>query len=80
VLARKREHEETAAAGRQEEEAVMSGLQVELRVLRDTDPGMSLLNAVEFITPDPGRRIALYGRCIGEDRSVNATAQDVPAF
>jgi hypothetical protein len=34
-------------AGRQEEEAVMSGLQVELRVLRDTDSGMSLLNAVE---------------------------------
>jgi hypothetical protein len=38
VAARKRKQEETEAAHRHEEEAVVSGLQVELRVLRSTDP------------------------------------------
>jgi hypothetical protein len=40
----------------------MSGLQVELQALRDTDPGMTLLTAVEFVTSDPGHRTALYRR------------------
>jgi hypothetical protein len=70
ALASKREQEEEQAARRQEEEAMMSALQVELQALRDTDPGMSLLNAVEFITPDPGRRIALYRYCSGDDRNI----------
>jgi hypothetical protein len=33
-------------------------------------PGLSLLDAVEYITPDPDRRIALYGRCSDVDRSI----------
>lgn len=43
MAARKRKRVETEAAHRQEEEAVHAGLQVELRALRGTDPGMSLL-------------------------------------
>ena len=69
VAARKRKQEETEAAHRQEEEAVISALRVELRALRATDPGISLLTAVEYITPDPARRIALYRCCSPEDRS-----------
>jgi hypothetical protein len=48
--------EETDAAHRHEEE--LSGLEVELRALQASDPGMSLLTAVEYITPDPPHRIA----------------------
>ena len=70
VAARKREHEETEAARRQEEEAVISVLQADLRALRTTDPGMSLLTAVEYITSDPAHRIALYRRCSAEDLSI----------
>jgi hypothetical protein len=58
VAARKRKQEETDAAHRHEEEAVLSGLEVELRALQASDPGMSLLTAVEYITPDPPHRIA----------------------
>jgi hypothetical protein len=53
AAARKREQEETAAACRQEEEAVISALRVELRALLNTDPGMTLLTAVEFVTSPP---------------------------
>jgi hypothetical protein len=69
VAARKLKEEETEAARRQEEDAVISGLQIELQTLRATDLGMSLLTAVEYITPDPARRIALYRCCSPEDRS-----------
>jgi hypothetical protein len=31
---------------------------------------MSLLDAVEFITPDPGCRITLYRNCRGDDRNI----------
>jgi hypothetical protein len=72
VTARKREQEQTEAAHQQEEEAVMSALQVELRALGDTDAGMSLLTAVEFISPDLAQRIALYRRCHAEDQSIGA--------
>jgi hypothetical protein len=77
-VARKRDQDQEEAARRQEEEAAKSRLRVELQVLRDTDPGMSLLNAVEFITPDPGRRIALYRLCSPEDRNIrfNGMGQD----
>jgi hypothetical protein len=50
MVAKKRKHEETEAAHRREEEAVVSGLQVELRVLRSTDPGME---ALRIGPPDP---------------------------
>jgi hypothetical protein len=80
VAARKREQEETEAARRQEEEAVISVLRVEMRVLRGTDPGMSLLTAVEYITADPAHRIALYRRCSAEDLSIRSSGmgQDDP--
>jgi hypothetical protein len=80
TVARKRKQEEEEAARRQEEEAVVSALEVELRALRSTDPGMTLLTAVEFVTPDAARRIALYRRCRAEDRSVNGMGQDTPCI
>jgi hypothetical protein len=42
------------------EEAVLTGLQVELQALRGTDPDMRLLDAVEYITSDPAHRVALW--------------------
>jgi hypothetical protein len=61
---------------------VISALQVDLRVLRATDPGMNLLSAVEYITADHDRRIALHGRCSVEDRSIQSAgmARDDPGF
>jgi hypothetical protein len=54
MVAHEREQDGEEAARRQEEEeAVMSALGVELRELRDIDPGMSLLDAVEFTTSEP---------------------------
>ena len=55
---------------------MISGLQVELRALRVTDPEMSLMTAVEFITSDPARRVALYRRCSAEDQSISGMGQD----
>ena len=72
VAACKRIKEETEVAARQEEEAMISGLEVELRALRATDPGMGLLTAVEYITSDPGARIALYRRN-AENRSIESS-------
>jgi hypothetical protein len=71
VMTRKRKQEEIEAARRQEEKAVISALQVALRTLRSTDPGMSLLDAVEYVTADPAHRITLYRRC-AEDGDVQA--------
>jgi hypothetical protein len=68
VAARKRNQDDTEAAHRQEEGAVISGLEIELRAFQGTGPSMSLLNAVEYITPDPVRRLALYRRCRAEDQ------------
>jgi hypothetical protein len=59
VVARKRKQQETDAAHRQEEEALVPLLEVELRTLCATDAGMSLLTAVEYSTPDPARRLSL---------------------
>jgi hypothetical protein len=73
VVACKRRQEETEATAREEEEAVISGLEVELRALRATDPGMDLLTAVEYITPDPAARIVLYRRCNAENRSIESS-------
>jgi hypothetical protein len=80
AAARRREQEKAEAARRQEEEAVISVLGVELRTLRATDPAMSLLTAVENITPDPAHRITLYRRCSAEDRSIRSSGmgQDDP--
>jgi hypothetical protein len=78
VAARKRKQGEEEAARRLEEEAVLSGLRHELQTLQATAPGMSLLDAVEFVTSDPGQRIALYRFCSPEDRNIrfNGMGQD----
>jgi hypothetical protein len=80
LVARKRKRDDEEAARRQEEEAVLSGLRLELQALRTADPGMSLLDAVEYTTSDPDRRIALYGFCSPEDQSVESSGmgQDNP--
>jgi hypothetical protein len=70
VAARKRKQDEEEAARRLEEEAVLSGLRHELQALRAADPGMTLLDAVEFVTSDPGQRIALYRLSSPEDRDI----------
>jgi hypothetical protein len=72
AVARKLERQETEATHRREEEAVLSRLLVELQALRANDSGMSLLAAVEFTTPDPARRVALYRRCSPEDWNIGA--------
>jgi hypothetical protein len=48
--------------------------EAELRALCATDTGMSLLTAVEYITPHPAHRIALYiyRGCHAEDQSIGA--------
>jgi hypothetical protein len=79
AMARQREQKETEAARREEEEAVVSGLRHELQALRTTDPGMSLLDAVEYIASDPDRRIALYRLCSAEDGDSNASCLDQDA-
>jgi hypothetical protein len=76
VTARKRKQEEPEAAHRQEEEAVISGLRVELRALCVTDPAMTLLMAVEYSTSNPARRLSLYRRCCAEDQSICGVGQD----
>ena len=80
VAARRREQEAAEAARWQVEEAEISALWVELRALRVTDPGMSLLTAVEYITSDPTHRIALYRRCSTEYRNIRSSGmgQDDP--
>jgi hypothetical protein len=82
VAACKRKREEIETAGRQEQEAMISGLEVELRALRATDARMALLTAVEYITSDPAARIVLYRRCHAENRSIGSsgTLQDDPGL
>jgi hypothetical protein len=72
VAAGKRNQAEMEAAHAREEEAMVSSLQADLRVLRSTDPGMTLLTAVEYITPHPAHRIALYRYCHAADQSIVA--------
>jgi hypothetical protein len=72
---RKRKQEETETAVRLKEEVLLSGLQVELRALRANDPAMSLLTAVEYITPDPGHQIALYRYCSTEEQRIGSGAK-----
>jgi hypothetical protein len=72
VVIRKRKQEEEEAARRQAEEAVISGLRAEVIALRVSDPSMGLLIAVEYVTPHPARRIALYRCCRAEGESLGA--------
>jgi hypothetical protein len=51
---------------------VISRLQGELRALRSTDAGISLLTGVEYITHNPALRVALYTCCHAEDQSIGA--------
>jgi hypothetical protein len=75
VANRMRKQEETEAASRLKEEVLVSGLRVELRALRATDAGMSLLTAVEYITPDPVHRVALYRCCSTEEQSIGSSGK-----
>jgi len=81
VASRKR-RQEMKATSRLEEEAVISGLQIELRALRAADPGMSLLTAVEYVTSDAGRQVVLYRRCSLEGGGIESSCmgQDNPRF
>jgi len=72
VTARRCEQKVPEAARREEEEAVVAGLEVELRALQGGDPGMTLLTAVEYSTSNPAHRIALYRYCHAEDQSIGA--------
>jgi hypothetical protein len=64
---------------RRNEDAVRAALQVELEALLSTDPGMTLLTAVEFVTSDPAHRIALYRRCAEDgDVQVRGLSQGDP--
>jgi hypothetical protein len=56
---RKREQQDIEAARQREEEAVILGLESELRALLATDPEIGMLNAVEYITADPALRVVL---------------------
>jgi hypothetical protein len=80
VASRKRRREEMKAASLLAEEVLISGLQIELRALRATDPGMSLLTAVEYITSDAGCQGVLYRRCSLEERGIGSSCmgQDDP--
>jgi hypothetical protein len=78
AVAYRREQEVMEATHQQEEEAVMFVLQVELRALRDIRHESPRDRGVR--DPDPTRRIALYGRCSAEDRSVNGLGQDDPCL
>jgi hypothetical protein len=82
LVVRKRKQDEEEAERRQEEEAVIFGLEVDIGMLRATDPGMSLLDAVEYITPDPDRRIVLYRRRSAADGGTKASGleQDDPCL
>jgi hypothetical protein len=66
TAARKLQKAELDATRRQEEEAELLGLEVELRMLRADAPDISLLIAVEFVSPDPAHRIALYRLSIAD--------------
>jgi hypothetical protein len=72
LVARKRKQDEEEAERRQEEEGVISALWVELQALRGTDPGMTLLTAVELVTPDLLFRVALCKRCSVEGQSISS--------
>jgi hypothetical protein len=80
VAALAREQESADATRRQEEEALVSLLEVERRALCATDTGMSLLTAVEYITHDPAHRIALYRRCSAVDQCISGMGQNDARF
>jgi hypothetical protein len=65
---RRRRREEVEAARAREEELVVSSLRTDLVALRATDTGISMLEAVEYVTAHPGHRIALYRTCSKDDR------------
>jgi hypothetical protein len=80
VASRKRRQEEIKATSRLEEEAVISGLQIELRALRASDPSISLLTGVEYVTSDAGCQVVLYRRCSLEGWGIGSSymGQDNP--
>jgi hypothetical protein len=74
VAAKRWLKEEAEIKRRQEEQALVSVLQIELQMLRSSDPGINLLTAVEYVTPDPAHRLSLYRRCCADDQSIGAAS------
>jgi len=74
---RRRTHEEREAGHRCEEEMTIADLQAELVALRSSDPGISLLDGVEYITAHPGHRLLLYrrGSADGSNTSPDGTGR-----
>jgi hypothetical protein len=74
---RRRTHEEMETAHRCEEEMTIAGLQAELVALRSSDPGINLLDGVEYITAHPGHRLLLYrrGSADGSNTSPDGTGR-----
>jgi hypothetical protein len=80
VAARKRRHVETEAASREEEAAVVSGLEVELRTLLATGPGMSLLDVVEYTTTNPDLRIVSMGVAVSRNQTPTGWVKTTSVF
>jgi hypothetical protein len=78
AVAYRREQEVMEATHQQEEEAVMFVLQVELRALRDIDPGMTLLKAVEFVTLTLPAALLSMDAVVPRIGGVNGLGQDDP--
>jgi hypothetical protein len=60
LATRRQQKEEVEAALRGARQAVVDGLKAELTALMASDPDMPLMDAVDFVTPDPGDRLELY--------------------
>jgi hypothetical protein len=56
----RRQKEEVEAALRWRREAELDGLKADLAALMASDPDMPIMDAVEFVTPDPSDRLELY--------------------
>jgi hypothetical protein len=57
---RRRQKKKVETAKRGTREAEVDGLKAELTALMASDPDMPLMDAVEFVAPDPGDRLELY--------------------
>jgi hypothetical protein len=66
----RRQKEEVEAALRRRREAELDGLKADLAALMASDPDMPIMDAIEFVTPDPGDRLELY-RSFRDSKHVN---------
>jgi hypothetical protein len=80
VMPGRHKQAEMKAAHAREQEAVVSSLHTELVALRATDPGISMLEAVEYITAHPSHRLILYRLCGTDDRGTTPSGQHQDSF